>query len=51
MGSSVGALFSQIFGQNDITIYGHSLNANNVPAFFILLCTIFIIVQVSDVLL
>eukprot|EP00956_Cyclotella_meneghiniana_P042414 scaffold248450_cov41-Cyclotella_meneghiniana.AAC.1 len=36
MGPSVGALTSQILGQNDITIHGLPLDANNVPAFLIL---------------
>ena len=47
MGPSVGALTSQILGQNDITIHGLPLDANNVPAFLILVGTITIFVQVS----
>ena len=47
MGPSIGALFSEILGQNDVMIHGLPLDANNVPGFVILLCTISMIIQVS----
>ena len=47
MGPSIGALASQILGQNDVMIHGLPLDANNVPAFLILVGTIFMIIQVS----
>ena len=43
IGPSIGALFSQI----DTTVYGLTLDANNVPGFLILVGTLIMFVQVS----